>query len=212
MGLTSFKHFYLNKYLIKPFSRNRYFLSYDFKHKALWYRTFKVASRTINHHFKHNSRENEYVYSSSVGYLPWMYKDFFKFAFVRHPTDRLISVWRDKVLDQNYFSFNNNEHQKMKDFDNFVSWVKTLDITNCDQHLRDQRSLIDLNNVDFVGRFERFQEDFAFVAKEIGLILNEVEHKNPSPKATPELSDRIKSDVKEIYFNDFNIFYPDSLV
>ena len=155
--MNKLKHFYFNKYIVSQFSEKKYFLSYNFKYKALWFRTYKVASRTINEHMKESS-PGDYIYSSEVGYIPRIYKNFFKFAFVRHPVDKFISAWKDKVLNQNYFQFDTDIYEKMKNLDHFIDWVETLNINNCDEHLRAQNAIIDLENVNFIGYFENFDD------------------------------------------------------
>src|SRR5690606_774943 len=119
--INKIRHFYFNKYLVKPFSKNRYYLSYDFKHKALWFRVYKVGTRTIDHQLKTGGDKRDYIYSSAVSYLPSMYKDYFKFAFVRNPIDRFLSGWKDKVINKNYFKFDTNQHEKMKDINNYIA-------------------------------------------------------------------------------------------
>lgn len=204
-----FRHFYLNKYLIKPFSKNRYFLSYDYAHKALWFRVYKAATRSIDHHLKSESAEGQYIYSSEVGYCPSMFKNYFKFAFVRNPETRFISGWKDKVLNQNYFHFGPEEHEEMKHLDAFIQWVKTLDVRTCDEHLRAQYALIDLNHIDFLGRFESFNRDFEYVAGKIGLKTYKPVHLNQTQKDSGiEISEAQKRALFEIYRKDFEFFYP----
>jgi hypothetical protein len=200
------KHFYFNKYVLSLFGR-KYYMSYDYRHKALWFRTYKVASRTIDNKLKSNNEK--YIYGSLMSYSPWMFRDYFKFAFVRNPESRFISAWKDKVLKQNYFRFSSSEHAKMKDLNYFISWVEKLDIDNCDEHIRSQNSLIDLNNIDFLGRFENFTDDYKFVLEKLKIITNtDVEHKNKGIKIDFELSTTQRLRIYNIYKMDFQLFYP----
>lgn len=208
--INRIKHFYLNKYIVSPFSRRKYFISYCFKQKAIWFRNYKVATRTIDKHLKENSGPGEYIYSSSVGYLPAYYNDYFKFAFVRHPVDRFISAWKDKVLNQNYFKFDKEKHKKMMTIRNFIEWVKEQNIEKCDEHIRAQYALIDINNVDFIGRFETFEKDFAYLADKLGFPIDKSVKLNKSGEVDVEIDEQDKKSIKEIYKKDFFIFYPDS--
>ncbi len=213
MSVVKFKlkHFYLNKYLITLFSKKKYFLSYNYKYKAIWYRTYKVASRTIDHHLKQECEPGEYIYASAMGYIPSMFSDYFKFAFVRNPENRFRSAWKDKVLRSNYFGFEEREHERMKDINHFISWVETLDVKNCDEHLMAQSSLVDMNNIDFLGRFEFFQEDFSYVAKKIGLKDFDTSQKLNKTEKIPdqEFTFEQRSRIFNIYRKDFEIFYPE---
>lgn len=205
------KHFYFNKYLLSLYKRNKYYISYDYNHKALWFRTYKVASRTIDEKLKNDCNSKKYIYGSLMSYYPCMFKNYFKFSFVRNPENRFISAWKDKVLKQNYFKFSNSEFVKMKDLNNFISWVDKLDIDNCDEHLRSQNSLIDLNNIDFLGRFENFANDFKIVLDKLKIVNDNIKILNKGIKTDFDLTYEQKIRIYKIYKKDFQIFYPQSI-
>lgn len=209
--IDKINHFYFNKYIVSRFTKRKYFLSYQFKHKILWFRVYKVATRTINHHLEDNAGKGEYIYSSCVGYLPSRYKGFFKFAFVRDPVDKFVSAWKDKVLNQNYFRFDPETHETMKDITAFIGWVKGLDLEKCDEHLRAQYALIDLNNLDFLGRFENFENDLQYIVDHTGIKIVNMERLNISGAENVVIGEREKAEIVRIYFKDCSIFYPDRL-
>ena len=207
--MKKFLHFYFNKYIISPFAKRKYYISISFKHKALWYRVAKVGTRTIKMHLEENNKN--VIYSSEGGYLPSLYKNYFKFAFVREPIDRFISCWKDKVLERNYFNFPTEEYEKMKDLDTFISWVEKLDISTCDEHLREQSDLIDLDNVDFIGKFENFNQDLIHVLKKLNIPVDEVYHQNRTQARKVEVSESQKQRIQNIYRNDYKNFYSDKI-
>ena len=212
MNKYKFKHFYKNKYLISLLGKNKYYISYNYKYKCLWFRVAKVASRSINQHFIDNTPEGQYIYSSEVGYLPSDFKDYMKFSFVRDPLDRFVSCWKNKVLYDNMYAFDEQTHTQMKEIHHFINWVKGQDINKtADEHLRSQHSLIDLNNLDFLGRFENFDQDLEILSKKIGLPLKEAHKMNPSGSKKVELSDADIKQIKSIYELDYRLFYPDQL-
>lgn len=211
MNVYKFRDFYVNKYVVSPLARKTYYLSYNYKYKTLWYRTYKVGSRTIRAHFKENTPGNQDIYSSEVGYLPGIMGSFYKFAFVREPVDKFLSAWKNKVLEKNYFKFSEKEHKRMKDLPKFIDWVESLDIDNCDEHLRSQNSLIDLNEVDFIGRFENFEEDFHKLCRTVGLPIKKIPVKNKSKLKGPQVSSASKRRIVKIYEKDYRIFYPGSI-
>lgn len=105
------------------------------------------------------------------------YLDYFIFAFVRNPFDRLVSCHSEKLAHPNSagfrnYRFGNVELYRGMPFAEFVEAVHRIPDEEanphfCSQHvtlLRPNGKLIP----DFVGRFERLEEDFAYVAEEIG--------------------------------------------
>ena len=212
MNKYKFRHFYKNKYLYSPLtSWKRYYLSYDYKHKALWYRNYKVATRTIDEHLKQAAKDGSYIYRMPVAYKASEFKDFFKFAFVRNPLDRLISAWRNQVIKNNTLRFSESKRQRMQDFGTFVEWLSGQNVESFNPHFILQREVIDLNHVDFLGRMESFDRDFKLVCEEIGLPLQKVQQKNRSSEKLPEISNEVERQVINIYKLDYQIFYPQYL-
>ena len=202
-------HFWFNKYLVSPISSERYYLSFDAEHEALWFRMAKVASRSIDQHLSDSCGPGGYWYGSRVGYAPWLYRSWYKFGFVRHPVDRLLSAWRDKVCDHNMFGFSENELQRMRVLEQFVTWLEKQDINDCDEHLIAQHRLLDLDRMDFVGRFEQFGPDFAKVAQRLGIHVKEYLHLNSSKPRETTLPDDLRSRILEVYRKDIDLFYPE---
>jgi len=174
----------------------------------MWFRVAKVCSRTIYFHLKRNVRlDCEHAYN--IIYPINLYSDYFKFSFVRNPWDRLVSCWYNKVIQSNYFSFNDDRYEKMQLFEKFVDYVSTLDINTCDRHLKLQSSLIDLNEIDYIGRFETFAEDYTAICQKLDIPLDNFIHKNKSLKTkhyTEFYTDELREKVHQIYLKDIQIF------
>jgi hypothetical protein len=207
MNPHKFKHFYFNKYLLSKLKEQRYFLSYDYQHKLLWFRNAKVGTRTIHNHFEESCAKNKYIYGSEMSYSPSMFKDFFKFAFVRNPQARFISAFKDKVLKQNYFKFTAEDYAKMQDLNEFLTWVETLDIRKCDRHLRAQTALIDVPQLDFLGRFENFSDDLNVILNRLNAEVPEIGHLNKSAHSQIILDASQQRRIEIIYAADFKAFY-----
>ncbi len=204
--MKKYLHFYFNKYVLSATGKKKYFISISFKHKALWYRVAKVGTRSIKQHLEEDADGNV-IYSSEAPYNPSLYKGYFKFAFVREPLDRFVSAWKDKVLERNYFKFSAEEHERMKDLDQFITWVETLDISTCDEHLREQTALIDLEQVDYIGKFENFNQDLIYVLDKLNIPNDVVYHENRTKKKTVILTEEQTNKLKNIYKNDYKNFY-----
>lgn len=95
---------------------------------------------------------------------PRVYNSLFKFAFVRNPWDRLVSryAYLLKVEDHPRHQF----VKRMKGFDDYVAWE--IRRAKFFQHTyvtdRDGKLI-----VDFIGYYERLQEDFAKVAARLNV-------------------------------------------
>lgn len=147
------------------------------KNKYLWFRVAKAATTTILSHLCQHTkisfcnRINIYQNDENVWqeYLLWknrMYSDnYFKFAFVRNPWDRLVSCYFNKMED-GYENFNKNN---FKTFDKFIHYIRNVKTKTCDRHYRLQTELYPIDQIDFVGRFENFANDLGFVCDAIGM-------------------------------------------
>jgi hypothetical protein len=125
-----------------------------------------------------DSSPNQLKKKHFVEELDGKYSDYFKFAFVRNPWDRLLSCYLDKLSE---------EGPGMKSppalaarvypgmpFAEFVEVVHDTPDKNANIHFRSQCSVIcrwgedRLIMADFIGRFENLEADFETVVDRIG--------------------------------------------
>ena len=116
------------------------------------------------------------------------FSDLFTFSFVRNPYERLVSEY----LYRNYFSHRN--------FRDFVLHRMPAPGWNDDyRHVMPQYDMLHDSNgrllVDFVGRFERLQQDFDEVCQRLGIDDSELPHRNPSNKRSRNLKRRVRNFV-----------------
>lgn len=150
--------------------------------KFLWYIVPKVGYSTINSVFKNNNISLTEDCTGSTAGSRINYTSYFKFAFVRNPWDRVISCWQEKVSDTNYWQFSDSERAQMKNLEYFLKFISIMDLNHTDGHIKLQSALIDLNNVDYIGRFESFESDLNTVCTRIGLPNLNIPKKNKSDR------------------------------
>ena len=145
------------------------------------------------------------------------YNDYFKFAFVRNPWDRLASCYSDKIVGTNksgnvgFSTF--PEIRKGMPFAEFVRAVHAISDTEANSHFRSQHvSLLDPDRrlmPDFIGRFENLQKDFAHVARDIGVPEIELPHilrSKRSPEYREFYDENTAELVRERYERDAELF------
>jgi hypothetical protein len=140
---------------------------------------------------------------------PEIFESFFKFAFVRNPWDLMVSMYhfilRDPAVPR---------HEQVKaagSFEGFVDWVRaTADpfpkgITKLQSEmLTDEQGRL---LVDYIGHYEQLEEDFADVARRVGIAdrlphLNRSQHKD----YRSYYSDRTRELVGECFKTDIDLF------
>lgn len=118
----------------------------------------------------------------AFGSVPDHWRGFFKFAFVRHPLDRLVSAYKmfseGAIGDQDWSMASDHRDLTFEEF---------LDIVMDETIIFDERrSTFEekirhhtipqthpfnaLADADFVGRYENLEKDFQFVAERVGAL------------------------------------------
>lgn len=184
------------------------------KYKFVWFRVAKVGTRTILGVLDKNPIVKA-TYFSNCRFPSKSYADYFKFAFVRDPASRFKSAWANKIYDSNYFNVPREMLEKLRDINYFIEMIHDQEnslshvILN-DKHFLLQSSLIDLNNVDFIGRMESFEKDMRTVLESVDLGELSICHKNKSSTSAGDLYSKISlsnhEKIKKICSKDLQIF------
>lgn len=145
------------------------------------------------------------------------YQQAFKFSFVRDPLDRAYSAYTYLRLNTPYQGDKAAQEtlQKYQSFESFIKiWLcsenvyKQLHFVPQWPFLANEYGHVDL---DFIGRFENINEDFAFISKRLN-IKNNLPHINASSRERNELidiSEETKMKIYEVYKRDYQLFnYP----
>ncbi|MBD3322024.1 MAG: hypothetical protein GF350_13080 [Chitinivibrionales bacterium] len=162
--------------------------------------------------FKRMQFARDKVYSSGE------IRQLYVFTFVRNPYDRAVSMWR--YLDKNTFSLNNlrlSFHRAR--FGDFLKAIPSFwEKKQADRHKATHTAPIapDITDrdgvtllVDFIGRIERFQEDFDRVTSHLGIPRIKMPRKNrrrrlPVPY-TAYYNKKNRRLVEELYRKDIEL-------
>ncbi len=109
-----------------------------------------------------------------------VYEKYYKFSFIRNP-------W-DKAVSQYAYMQNRKDLMDFIGMKNGASFKKYLELIQKKKHVQweeQYKFILDDNGelmVDFLGRFERFNEDVLKVLKKFGIDVNEIPHSMKSKR------------------------------
>lgn len=125
-------------------------------------------------------RYQGYHYHSTLTEYQSALKTYFKWTRVRNPWDRVVSIY-NRRRNCDWFIKNQYETHLEAKNNSFKTWLNKVIDTNDPVQLKwifNQRRFIKGENIDFIARFERINEDFSFFCKSVGLPDIKLPHKN----------------------------------
>lgn len=193
--------------------------------KAIYKQLYGKDTKNIHYYFPRTRFRNP---------VKDKYKDYFKFAFVRNPYDRLVSGYKDKIQSPGQTGIINSQKEFYRDmpFKEFVKIVSKTPDSKIDRHFRSQSWFLTHKHgknknknksknkkqkliPDFIGKLENLNEDYKKAMKKLG-IKNPVElphankgkiNKNKQKKYKDYYKDKeIKKLVQKRYKKDFELF------
>jgi len=186
------------------------------KHKFIFVHIPKTGGTSIQYLFTKNNnvtkKENKKHFTSNdyqrENVNEW--NSYFKFSFVRNPFDFLVSyyIFRMKMINGELGRTERFMSKKYKN-SNFKSWV-------CNNFFNDPRvmtyfdflSINEKIELDYIGKFENFQEDFNIICDKIGIPQQQLPHINKSKHKhyTEHYDDETRELVAEKYKKDIEYF------
>ena len=182
------------------------------KHKCIYVHVPRTGGTSVEKFFKDGTRRGHHLLHSYEEYLGiGKYRQYYKFAFVRNPWDKMVSE---------YFWFRNSVHlypdSEVKRFfrrfsscfSEFVKLFFETDIGDGTHRMCQLDFLNPISDLDFSGRFERYEEDFVRMCSYLG-ISNEksIHENNVSHRLYQEYyDDETREIVAEKYAKDIEHF------
>jgi len=122
-----------------------------------------------------------------------------QFGFVRNPWDRVVSLYeRTEAL----------QVRNEMTFEQFVNWIEYSSATcvHSSPHRYQLDWFVDPNGnvlADFIGKFERLEEDWAFVAQKLGLS-EKLPHRRANPRDR-HYTEYYNSRTRDVIANKFRV-------
>lgn len=139
--------------------------------------------------------------------------DYLVFGTCRHPEDRLISCWKDKIFNRFHSGFQckkYNFYRKMP-FSKFVEEILNIeDDIDCEQHIRSQHFDLDLKRIDHLIRMESFYDDWEkslrLIKKHCGKNYPKMAfHENKTENVNLEISKETRALIEKRYVRDYEL-------
>lgn len=134
------------------------FVYLDELNHLMYFDVPKAASTTIRHAFYQNKQ------SASMINPRKKLASYFKFTFVRNPWDRMVSNWKMFTTSPHrILQMESMTNKDLSSFGNFIDFA----INNANHHWQPQVLFVP-DQLDFIGKFENFDEDMNKLLKILG--------------------------------------------
>lgn len=201
--------------------QKKHFLIMSEDYKIFFFNIKKVASSSIKKYILENLNGRVFLPEESSSELWYKnYQEYFSFAFVRNPFDRLLSCYNNKIKNPNVINKKTgidvvfdkydwgNKFYKDMSFKKFLEAIVSLDPDCYDDHFCPQYKYVcdqDENLVvDFIGKFETIERDFNYLISKKNLPILRLPHINESTykevynKETTELAKQVYGLKKDL--------------
>ena len=195
------------------------------RHRFLWICNPKVASRSIMEALLSADPEADPITGRTLEEIVTTrpeVRDYYRFAFIRHPCHRAFSCWADKYVrlaraghPESIRTFVAPYYGVRPDmsFTEFCRWLDTPYGSDlfADRHWLSQHRQIRLPDgrlPDFVGRYEHLDADWKTVTERVGLPARPLPHANPRPEtmvAEEHLDGETVALLERRYAEDFRL-------
>lgn len=165
------------------------------KYKFIFVHIIKTGGTSIEKFFRgRKDHKSASKIKKQLGENIW--NEYFKFTFVRNPFEKIVSQYHYNRHKWGLKDSTFKEYVKTWSDGQKISTFPQLNLFYIDEKL------------DFIGRFENFQEDFNIVCDKIGIPQQQLPHKNKSKHKhyTEYYDEETKQIVAEKYAKDIEYF------
>ena len=140
-------------------------------------------------------------------------KNYFKFTCIRNPFDRIVSFYTHKIMRNKYNKilkyYGIDKHNKKEYQNNFKNFIDLLyERKNFELHLAHQTTALHIEKLDYIIRFEDFNNDFKKICNHIhykGKIYHKMKSNHRKYQEYYDKESRKK--IEELYYKDLKELY-----
>ena len=141
--------------------------------------------------------------------------DYRTFTFVRNPYTRIYSAYKDKLVDNQWEKNRRAENlgfsaEEDIPFLEFLRVIRDRSQQSMDIHWLSQSAILEDRTIDFIGRFEQFDNDYYIIASALGLPPDTESRLTHSTVTGTSILRRLCREaisiINEIYERDFSSF------
>jgi len=194
-------------------------LSMFIKRKAIFVHVPKAAGRSVRAGlFEGRTASHMTLHHYQLAFSRREFRSFFKFAFVRNPWDWVHSAYRFLMAGGAWEGDALLAEKCIKPFGDFERFVmKGLGTGALSEvvHFYPASHFLEvrpgISEIDFIGRFENFREDFVHVAKRLGVSVDNVPWENktcgPEVDYRSDYTREMIEKVAEVYSRDLRLYH-----
>lgn len=137
------------------------------------------------------------------------FQDYFWFAFLRNPFDRVISAYNDKVLGKQGDEIYKALYNPGMSFTDFITYISITSDEYIDWHLKSQNYYIGryLKNMNYIGMVENFKKNIEEIKKKINnnYTVDHLRKTAPFDRVKYFQNPKLKKIIKTRYKRDFEL-------